>query len=119
MRGSYKIVVQVLNDDLGVALTDKELTMTGRDTTVTLGQVLDVLEAARDAGWDVGQSIQLLQELITENPQGGHHGIDRHDDGQSNPRSEWCQCGHVEEAHNRRRRSQDCALCRCGKFRPG
>jgi hypothetical protein len=57
---------------------------------------------ARDAGRDVGDSVRILQELITENP-----------------RSEWCQCGHVEEAHNRRRRSKDCALCKCGKFRPG
>ena len=76
--------------------------MASRDTTVTLGQVLAVLEAARDAGRDVGDSIRILEELITENP-----------------RSEWCQCGHVEEAHRRNWRSKDCALCNCGKFRPG
>ncbi len=76
--------------------------MTSRDTTVTLGQVLAVLEAAQGAGRDVGDSIRILQELITENP-----------------RSEWCQCGHVEEAHSRQRRSRDCALCKCDRFRPG
>ena len=76
--------------------------MTSRDTTVTLGQVLAVLEAAQGAGRDVGDSIRILQELITENPL-----------------SEWCQCGHVEEAHSRRWRGKDCALCNCGKFRPG
>ena len=76
--------------------------MAGRDTTVTLGEVLAVLEAAREAGYDVGDSIRILQELIT-----------------GNPRSEWCQCGHVEGAHNRHRRSRDCALCKCDKFRPG
>ncbi len=76
--------------------------MAGRHTTVTLGEVLAVLEAARDAGYDVGDSIRILLGLITENP-----------------RSEWCQCGHVEEAHGRNRRSRDCALCKCEKFRPG
>ncbi len=75
--------------------------MTGRGTITTLGEVLAVLEAARYAGRDVGDSIRILQELITENP-----------------RSEWCQCGHVEEAYSRRRRSNDCALCKCGKFLP-
>jgi hypothetical protein len=44
---------------------------------------------ARDAGRDVGDSVRILQELITENP-----------------RSEWCQRGHVEEAHNRRSAQQ-------------
>ncbi len=76
--------------------------MTGRHIRVTLGQVLAVLEAARDAGRDVGESIRMLRELITENP-----------------RSAWCQCGHVEEAHRRYRRSEDCDLCKCDKFRPG
>ena len=76
--------------------------MASRDAAVTLGQVLAVLEVARDAGRDVGESIRILEELITENP-----------------RSEWCQCGHVEEAHSRHWRSKDCALCECGKFRPG
>jgi hypothetical protein len=76
--------------------------MPGRDATITLGQVLAVLEPARDAGRDVGESIRILQELITENPGSG-----------------WCQCGHVEEAHRGHRRGRDCALCKCGKFRPG
>jgi hypothetical protein len=76
--------------------------MTGRDTTVTLGKVLAVLEAAQEAGRDVGESMRILQELITENPE-----------------SEWCQCGHVDEAHRRHWRSKGCALCECGRFRPG
>ena len=76
--------------------------MTGRDTATTLGEVLDVLQAAREAGYNVGDSIRILQALITEQP-----------------RSEWCQCGHVQEAHNRHRRSKDCALCECSKFQPG
>jgi hypothetical protein len=76
--------------------------MASRDTTVTLGEVLAVLEAARDAGRDVGESIRILEDLITENP-----------------RSEWCQCGHVHEAHGRHWRGKDCALCQCAKFRPG
>jgi hypothetical protein len=76
--------------------------MASRDTTVTLGKVLAVLEAARDAGRDVGDSIRILEELITEDPG-----------------SEWCQCGHVEEAHSRHRRGRDCALCECSEFRPG
>jgi hypothetical protein len=76
--------------------------MASRDATVTLGKVLAVLEAARDAGRDVGESIRILRELITENPG-----------------SEWCECGHVEEAHSRRRRTKDCALCKCAMFRPG
>jgi hypothetical protein len=79
---------------------NEEPQLIGRDATVTFGQVLAVLEAARDAGRDVGDSIWILQELITENP-----------------RSDWCQCGHVEEAHSRHRR-KDCDLCKCGKFRP-
>jgi hypothetical protein len=41
--------------------------MTGRDTT-TLGEVLAMLEAARDAGRDVGESIRILEELNTEDP---------------------------------------------------
>jgi hypothetical protein len=76
--------------------------MAGPGTTITIGEVLAVLRAAREAGRDVGESIRILQELITENP-----------------RSEWCQCGHVEEAHRRHRRSRDCALCKCDKFRAG
>jgi hypothetical protein len=74
--------------------------MTGRNVTVTLGEVLAVLEAAQEAGRDVGESIRILRELITETP-----------------RSEWCRCNHVEEAHSRR--GKGCALCECGKFRPG
>ncbi len=76
--------------------------MTGPGTTITIGEVLAVLRAAREAGRDVGESIRILQELITENPG-----------------SEWCQCGHVEEAHRRHWRSRDCALCKCEKFRAG
>jgi hypothetical protein len=76
--------------------------MASRDATVTLGQVLAVLAAARDAGRDVGDSIRILQELITEKP-----------------RSEWCLCSHAEEAHHRNWRRKDCDLCECGKFRPG
>jgi hypothetical protein len=76
--------------------------MTGPGTTITIGEVLAVLRAAREAGRDVGESIRILQELITENP-----------------RSEWCQCGHVEEAHRRHWRSRDCSLCKCDKFRAG
>jgi hypothetical protein len=76
--------------------------MTGPGTTITIGEVLALLRAAREAGRDVGESIRILQELITENP-----------------RSEWCQCGHVEEAHRRHWRSRDCALCKCDKFRAG
>jgi hypothetical protein len=67
--------------------------MASRDATVTLGQVLAVLEAAQEAGRDVGDAIRILRELITDNP-----------------RSAWCQCGHVEEAHSRHWRGKDCAV---------
>jgi hypothetical protein len=72
--------------------------MASRDATVTIGEVLAVLEATRDAGRDVDDSILILRELITENP-----------------RSEWCQCGHVKEAHGRHWRSHVCDLCKCDR----
>jgi hypothetical protein len=75
--------------------------MASRDATVTLGEVLAVLEAARAAGRDVGESIGILEDLITKDA-----------------RSEWCQCGHVEEAHSHHWRSKNCALCTCAKFQP-
>ena len=76
--------------------------MAGRDATVALGEALAVLEAARDAGRDVGDSIGILPELITENP-----------------RSEWWQCGHVEESAPPSQARQGLRAVKCDKYRPG
>jgi hypothetical protein len=80
-----------------------EEAMAGRRIAIReLLQVIALLERARDAGRDVGESIWILREMIA--PDAG---------------PAWCQCGHVEEAHLHRWRSTDCTLCKCERFRPG
>ena len=69
-------------------------------------QVIALLERAQADGRDVGESIRILREMITEKiPE--------------NAGPAWCQCGHVEEAHRHHWRSTDCTLCRCTRFRLG
>jgi len=76
--------------------------MADRDTAFTIGELITLLERARDAGRDVGEAIRILSEMVTE---------------YAGPA--WCLCGHVEEAHQSHRRSTDCMLCACRKFQSG